>query len=729
MAEGVEVGGLGSRRSILDRLRERGVLRVAASYAVIAWLLLQIADVVLDPLGLPKWVMTALIVAAAVGFPIAVALAWYLEIGPQGVAVDVAPAGAPRPAVRGLRYYADVVVIGILLLTVVVLAARESGLWKPKPPENPAIAVLPFENLSGDPAQDYFAEGLSAEILDRLGIVPGLAVIARSSSFSFKGSGLDTSAIAKRLGATTVLGGTVRRRGDRLRISAELVDGATGRQLWLGTFDRNVSDVFEVQEELASAVIGEVIPAARGQPTAPTATPTRDMTAYDYYLLGRAAQERRFAGYLRQAVTDLESAVAADPKFAKAHAALSRALLLWRAYQFEPAPPDALQRAERAAYRALALDPASSEAHAALASVLASQDSWAEAEREFQQALELNPNNTVALWDYLVRLGDDPSTHDLAVELEERLVRLDPRSPMVWQSRVLTAAGERDANRVATLTQQAIDMLADNPDGLRLVFFAARGEGYPVEALRLNVAFARTGSAHDSHFLSVRTWLLVDDFERARASAIKVEQSGDETGARVSRYLQAEIAGLRGDFREWDRLTAQGYEYGSPGASWSRIFWLAVQERYAEAAKLMADLGPLRREGGPGGRGSSVGHGLLPAVLRTYRATGRSQEADALAKEYLERWREEGASDMFAELAANEGLDDEAVRMLEQLLDRSPLVEWFRPELPWYRHLEGREDYDRLLAERRRRMAQAHEEMLKIEAQATGTVLDPNAGL
>jgi hypothetical protein len=322
-------------------------------------------------------------------------------------------------------------------------------------------------------------------------------------------------------------------------------------------------------------------------------------------------------------------------------------------------------------------------------------------------------------------LGDDPSAHDLAVELEERLVRLDPRSPMIWQSRMLTAAAQRDADQVATVTQQAIDVLADDPDGLRLVYFAARGQGYAVEALRLNVAFARTGTAHGSHFLSVRTWLLIDDFERARANAIKMEKSGD---GRVARSLQAEIAGLRGDFREWERLTAQGYESGSPARLWSRIYWLAVQERYEEAARLMADAGPLRREGGPGARGTSVGHGLLPAVLRVYRATGRSQEADALAEEYLERWREEGGSDMLAELAANEGLDDEAVRELKKQFDGVPLVEGFRPELPWYRHLEGREDYDRLLAERRRRMAQAREEMLQIEAQAVGTVLDPNAG-
>src|SRR5512136_1849503 len=132
-------GGHGT--GLIGRLRERGVIRVAASYAVIAWLLLQIASVVFDPLGVPKSVMTTLIVAAVVGFPIAVALAWFLEVGASGVKLDTAAEGVPRPSARGLRHYADAIVIGVLLIAVVVLLVRQSDIGKPKPPENPAIAV------------------------------------------------------------------------------------------------------------------------------------------------------------------------------------------------------------------------------------------------------------------------------------------------------------------------------------------------------------------------------------------------------------------------------------------------------------------------------------------------------------------------------------------------------------------------------------------------------------
>ena len=173
--------------ALLQRLRERGVLRVAASYAVIAWLLLQIADVTFEPLGVPRWVMIALITAAVLGFPVAIMLAWHFELGDRGLERDTAADAAARPVVHGLRRYADVAIIGVLLATVAALLVRQSDLGKPPPPDRPTIAVLPFANLSGDPAQEYFSDGLAQELLDRLGRVPGLAVIGRSSSFSLKG--------------------------------------------------------------------------------------------------------------------------------------------------------------------------------------------------------------------------------------------------------------------------------------------------------------------------------------------------------------------------------------------------------------------------------------------------------------------------------------------------------------------------------------------------------------
>ena len=540
------------RVSPLHRLRERGVLRVAASYAVIAWLALQIASVVFEPLGVPKWVLTALIIAAAVGFPLAIALAWFLGIGRRSV--ERGDADLPRPSARGLRHYADAIVIGVLLIAVVVLAVRQSDLGKPKPPANPAIAVLPFENLSGDPAQEYFSDGLAQEMLDRLGRVPGLTVISRASSFSFKGKNLDPTTMAGRLGATTLLLGGVRRSGSRVVLSAQLVDGATGRQLWSGSFDRDVSLVAQVQEELAAAVIEAIVPAAHGKVATHPVAAMKSVNAYDLYLLGRSAQEERFGTRMRDAVSYLEQAVEADPKLAKAHAALSRALLLWKFYQFVPAPVDATQQAEAHAHQALALDPDSSEAHAALGSVLRDQDNAAGATSEYRRALELNPNNAVALFDYAVLLGNDPATEkDPATQrsriaLMERLARIDPRSPVLWRSRVEEAAesGKGDA-AVSREVTRAIGVLADDAAGLRLVGLAARSTGHATDAYRVCLAIARAGDATAALFLAVRTWILVDDLDRAERTAEKLFQVGDEAmHAPWPQYLLREIAGIQG---------------------------------------------------------------------------------------------------------------------------------------------------------------------------------------
>ncbi len=286
----------------------------------------------------------------------------------------------------------------MLLATVAALLVRQSDLGKPPPPDRPTIAVLPFANLSGDPEQEYFSDGLAQELLDRLGRVPGLAVIGRSSSFSLKGKGLDTLAVAQRLGATTILEGAVRRDGARLKVSATLLDGRTGRTIWSQSYDRAMTDVFAVQEDVAAAVIASIAPAVRGEPASAAAAPvTTDVSAYDLYLLGLSAQEAETGDRARDAVNYLGQALRVDPQFARAHAALARALLIWLEHPLVPPPADAERRAEAEIYKALALDPSSSEAYASLCALLYRAE-HADAEANCKRALDLNPNNTTALW-------------------------------------------------------------------------------------------------------------------------------------------------------------------------------------------------------------------------------------------------------------------------------------------------------------------------------------------
>jgi TolB-like protein/tetratricopeptide (TPR) repeat protein len=610
------------------------------------------------------------------------------------------------------------------------LLVRQSDIGKPPPPTNPAIAVLPFENLSGDAEQEYFSDGLAEEMLDRLGRVPGLTVVARSSSFSFKGKGLDAKAIAERLGVTTVLEGSVQRVGRRLRLTARLIDGATGRQAWSGSFDRELSDIFAVQSELAAAVVEAVVPASRGEIAEDPVVPTNDLQAHDLYLLGRAAQETRVK--MADAVNYLEQAIQADPNYAKAHAALTRALLLWTFYQWEPAPPDAVQRAEVSAYRALAIDPQSSEAHAALGNVFAHAENFSAAASEYKRALEINPNNAVALWDFIVLLGRNPERKDEARPLIERLTRLDPRSPVLWRTRVSAAAEDGPGgDSVATVIDGAVAMLADDAAGLRLVGLEARINGYAPEAYRISAAIAKAGDAQTALFLAIRTWLLVDDLDRARRSAETMGRLGDAETREGVRYFLREIAGLSGDFTTWAGFADMDAHPDDANCIPEAAFWLAVQQRYAEAEERLVGCDPVP-EGAIGGLGAGlIGQSqLLPAMLRIYRATGRGAEADALAQLYLTKLRRKLRPDEnpfarldLAALAANEGLKDEAVATLTALFEQYPLVDFFFPQLPWFRSLEGHPGYDQLMAERKRRVDKAHAEMLQLEANAEKSIL------
>ena len=715
--------------ALLQRLRERGVLRVAASYAVIAWLLLQIADVTFEPLGVPRWLMIALITTAVLGFPVAIMLAWHFELGDRGLTRDNVADAAARPVVHGLRRYADVAIIGVLLATVAALLVRQSDLAKPPPPDRPTIAVLPFANLSGDPEQEYFSDGLAQELLDRLGRVPGLAVIGRSSSFSLKGKDLDTLAVAERLGATTILEGAVRRDGVRLKVSATLLDGRTGRTMWSQSYDRAMTDVFAVQEDVAAAVIASIVPAARGEPASAAAPPmTANVSAYDLYLLGLSAQEAQTGHRARDAVNYLEQALRVDPRFAKAHAALARALLIWLEQAVVPPPADAEKRAEAEIYKALALDPSSSEAYASLCALLYRAE-HADAEANCKRALDLNPNNTTALW----LLHDHLRPDDADVVLT-RLAQLDPASLRFWRAHIRTAFWQGGGDAYKKEFDRALPFFSADPDALNLLGRSARTRGFAAQALHASLLIERAGNLDLAAFSTIVPLMLVDNEPRAKLMADWLRRRDPLQD--IALWFALELAVLTADRKSVDALTAELSlrHAANPQGLGGVAFWLAVQGRYAEAAEVYARAGPLLDiNSNTPGEGAHACSASTPALLRTYRAMGRTDEAQRLATRCLAllrgRYEEEDTprdSDTalaLAALAANEGYKDEAVRALRTNVERKPLELFFDPRLPWYRNLEGHPGYADYLAERQRRMEQARAEMESIQEQFPDSVI------
>ena len=264
--------------SLFNELKRRNVFKVGAGYVVIAWLAIQVGTSVLPIYGTPDWFLRAFVLVLLLGFPVALVLAWLLEVTPEGVKVDSGPVG-------NKRMYAIAAVLAALALGWYFHGMRTAP--KADLGDARSIAVLPFVNMSGDKNNEYFSDGVSEEILNVLAEIPELKVAARTSSFSFRGSKEEVPQIAHQLGVRMVLEGSVRKQGDRVRITAQLIDSSTGFHVWSQTYDRELKDIFAIQDEIAKSigeelklrVAGEGKVAHRG---------TENLQAYDLYLRGLA---------------------------------------------------------------------------------------------------------------------------------------------------------------------------------------------------------------------------------------------------------------------------------------------------------------------------------------------------------------------------------------------------------------------------------------------------------
>jgi TolB-like protein/Flp pilus assembly protein TadD/DNA-binding winged helix-turn-helix (wHTH) protein len=371
-----------------DELKRRRVFRAVAAYAVAAWLLLQIVDVVSGALPVPDWTLTAATVALAVGFPVSALLAWIFQITPAGVIVESDIGNLKLDRTRLIHYF-DLVVIGILLLIVVflsyghVFSSLERG-------EEVRIAVLPFENLSEETGDAYLSEGIADDIRSRLYDLPQVLVAARSSSKSLSRQGFDVSTIGERLGVQHILEGTFRRIGDRIRLSVQLVNVDTGFNSWTETYDARVEDVLAVQNRISLIVASELRVVLTSDVRERLAEKvTDDPEAYEIYLQARNFLDRpRTDANLVSAATLFKQAITRDAEFAAAYAGLCETLITRFADSRDAAQ---VQPAERNCNRALALDSRLAEVHSALGSLYTIRGDFGAAERSFGAAIDIDP--------------------------------------------------------------------------------------------------------------------------------------------------------------------------------------------------------------------------------------------------------------------------------------------------------------------------------------------------
>lgn len=482
---------------LFEELKRRSVFRVATLYAVVAWLLIQIGEATFEALGLPDGSLRLLIILVGLGFPIALVLGWIFDVTPEGVVRT-----SDDPDVEGLhlanRHRIDFVILGALLLAVGVTlwgsqraslqdaaeadAARPTSRENPLLPDKPSIVVLPFDDLSPQGDQEYFAHGMSEELTNVLAQTPSLRVLGRTTAEVVKRRGLTFAEIGELLGVQALLEGSVRRSGNRLRITAQLIAVEDGFHLWSQSYERPMAEIFALQDELAREVASALEVVLVGRPEQP---PTESLEAYESHLRGRLAYSQGTEEAMRAAIPPLEQALLLDPEYLDGLTTLGLLHSALRQNKYDYSE-DNLRQAEQLARRALEIDRQNAEAHMILGTVHEMNYELRAAEAEFQLAIERDPGNAqvhTELGILRVALGDVGG----GLRLLDEAVSLDPLG--VYQLAVAGFTHARvgnDKERAIRLLENAVEVEPRNPAphaGLALAYDRAGREAEALEAL------------------------------------------------------------------------------------------------------------------------------------------------------------------------------------------------------------------------------------------------------
>ena len=413
-------------------LRRRNVLRVAFVYLVAAWLILQVADLIVPILGVPAWSSKLIFLLLILGFPISLILAWAFEMTPDGLKKEKDVDRSQSITQRTGRKI-DFVIIGALVLALAYSiyfkdADRSSDTVVPVPAEDGthSIAVLPLVNMSSDPETDYFSDGLAEELLNLLAKVDTLRVAARTSSFIYRGGDQNIQKIGEELGVGHILEGSVRRAGNRVRITTQLINVADGFHLWSETYDRELTDIFALQDEIAAAVVKALRIELLDEEIAPERVAI-DPVAYDLFLRGRAELNENVAGSLQRTADYLKRAIGLEPDYAAAMALLAGTYLDMDEFG-SLSITESLGLSGPLIEKALELDPNDADAWAAQGYRQLRLDQTALAGESLQRALELAPSHIRALGKYttvLLAQGRFRKNH----EVTRTLAELDPQNP------------------------------------------------------------------------------------------------------------------------------------------------------------------------------------------------------------------------------------------------------------------------------------------------------------
>ena len=456
-----------------DELRRRNVIRVAVTYVIAAWLVLQVADLVLENTSAPDWIMQVFMLAFALGFPLALIFSWAYELTPEGLKREH-EVDRDQSITRSTGRRLNQITIG-MLLAVVLFVGYERTI-SPDPTNSvpvgtaaitdKSIAVLAFKDLSAEGDHAYFAEGLSEELLNVLSQVPGLKVAGRTSSFAFKGQNMDLREIGEILNVAHILEGSVRTSGNRIRVTAQLINASDGFHLFSATYDRDLTDIFAVQDDIAGKISTALLSELIGTVSVHEATPTH-IEAFDIYLLARQNIHTRDKDKMIEAMTLLDQAIAIDPEYAPALAQKALVTFLLSdsdgAYGDMPAA-EAISIARPLLDKALRIDSRLAEAHAISGLILSAGNASPEvAAARLRHALALNPNLDDARNWLSTEMGN-LGLHTEARALLEEVVERDPMYPPAFNNLIMDYSRTGEIDKGEALIGRVARIVGDTPD-------------------------------------------------------------------------------------------------------------------------------------------------------------------------------------------------------------------------------------------------------------------------
>ncbi len=722
--------------SFLTELKRRNVFKVSVAYLVLAWVVIQVTSEAVPALRLPDWVNSLVFFLGVIGFPFAIFFAWAFEITPEGIKKEseIAPEDSIT-AHTGRKL--DFAIIALLAVgmgyfiyesrfeseTVESVVVNDSTkdstvltetLTKTiSEPEGSSIAVLPFVNMSSDKEQDYFSDGISEEILNVLAKIPNLHVTSRSSAFFYKGKDIKINKVAQELGVKNVLEGSVRKAGNRIRITAQLIEAGSDKHLWSETYDRELIDIFAIQDEISAAIV-EALKSKLGLEAKVS---NRDMSkvnldAHNEYLKGRFYIENRNQEDLEKALAHFDKAVELAPNYAPAWMGKGWATYFLSEGQYGNIPNEVANRQARPALeKALQLEPTLAEAHGVMALIVDDNgNNKDESNAYLQEAIRLNPNYADAYSWYGNNLADYPSKY---LEYRKKAVQLSPMSLLanLHYATSLLFIGEIDEAR--KIAQHMLTINDSHEFTSTVLAYISTIEGNHAEAAIVNAKIIENSTISrrfKSRILASLSTLGLNEqvpnlFEGTDFSALKYWYNGN---------LEYYISQIRAIFprNETDEL---GYLYRALAETHAENYTEAV--KYYELTNICMDcierIYSYQRVGN-----DEIADQLLSNMQATHTAWTNT---DVQYWEFFENIVP--AEIMTMELAFLEGDTEKAIANLKLAMAKNYIIDYLYKTMPMFKKLRKHSDWPALLAESDRRAAIQRDIYLKWVAGKDTTTL------